>query len=183
MAGPGDYRDQYGQGSSRFPPPPPPGNPPPGDAEQQHPGPQYGQQGSRESGYQQQPGNRGPDSVQRGDPRTAGPRSRGRSLLWVALGVVNVILALDFIFLLAGANDVGFGHIVYGVGGALNAPFRDLFNITVTRHGHPVQWADLIAIVIYTVAAVIIDRLIVIFSTPSSRPSTPPPYQGSPPRS
>ncbi|MBV8529626.1 MAG: hypothetical protein JOZ75_15045 [Candidatus Dormibacteraeota bacterium] len=178
----GDYRDQYGQGSSRFPPPPPPGNLPAGYPEEQNPAQGYGQQGSRESGYQQQPGYRGPDSVRRGDSRTASPRSRGRSLLWVALAIVNVILVLDFIFLLAGANDVGFGHIVYGVGSALNAPFRNLFNITVTRHGHPVQWADLIAIVIYTVAAVIIDRLIVIFTTPSSRPSTSPPYQGSPPR-
>jgi hypothetical protein len=180
MTQPGDYRDQYGQGASRFPPPPP-GNPAPGYPEQPNPGSGFPAQGSPEPSYQQQryPS---PDPGLRGDVRTAGPGFRGRSLLWVALGIVNVILALDFIFFIAGANDVGFGHIVYSVGGALNAPFRDLFNISVTPRGHPVQWADLIAIVIYTVAAVIIDRLIVIFTTPSSRSSTSQQHQGTPPR-
>ena len=182
----GDYRDQFGPGSSRNPPPPPPHageiRPGPGYPGLQPPVPEYAQQPPAQPPYEQQPGYRGADQAPRGSARAAGPGFRGRSLLWVALAIVIVLLTLDFIFFLAGANDVGFGHLVYGVGNALNAPFRGLFNITVTRHGHPVQWADLIAIAIYTVAAVIIDRLIVIFTTPSARPTSRP-YEGAPPHS
>lgn len=175
MTQPGDYRDQYEPGSSRYPPPPPP----PGSPDQGY----RGQRNPERSYPEQEQAYRGPDAEQRRDSRSAGPGSRGRSLLWVALGIVVVILVLNFTFFLAGANDVGFGHIVYGVGNALNAPFRGLFNISLTRRGNPVQWADVIAVVIYTIAAVIIDRLIVIFTTPSSRQRmSQPPYPGPPPR-
>jgi hypothetical protein len=178
MAEPGDYRDQYGQSSSRYSPPPP-GNPPQGypvhGYPQGAPQPGYPEQGYQAQRYP------GPDPESRGQGRLAGPGFRGRSLLWVALVLVNVILALDFIFFLAGANDVGFGHIVYGVGNALNVPFRGLFNISLTPGAHPVQWADVIAIVVYTMAALIIDRLIVIVATPSRRASSSRQYQGSPP--
>jgi hypothetical protein len=100
---------------------------------------------------------------------------RGRQLLWVALVIVDLFLALHFLFLLTGAGDVGFGHIVYVVGDGLNAPFRGLFNVGVTHSGHPLQWADILAIVIYTAVALIVDRLIVIFTTPSPRRGGPPP--------
>lgn len=101
--------------------------------------------------------------------------SRTRQLMWVALAIVDLFLVLHFIFLLSGAGDVGFGRIVYVVGDALNAPFRGLFNVGVTHGGHPIQWADIVAIVIYSVVALIIDRVIAILSAPSPRRGTAPP--------
>lgn len=100
--------------------------------------------------------------------------SRGRQLLWIALVIVDLFLALHFIFLLTGAGDVGFGHLVYVVGDALNAPFRGLFNVSLTHSGHPIQWADVVAVVIYTIVAWIVDRVIVIMTTPGPRRGAPP---------
>ncbi|MFN2582100.1 MAG: hypothetical protein ABR498_05100 [Candidatus Dormibacteria bacterium] len=100
----------------------------------------------------------------------AAPRGfRGRQLVWVCLAIVDLILALDFLFLLAGANNVGFARAIYAIGAALAAPFRGIFAISTTPGHHPVVWTDLLAIVIYSIAAWIVDRLIVIVSTPSSR--------------
>ena len=94
---------------------------------------------------------------------------RGSQMVWVSIAIVDLFLALDFIFFAAGANNVGFGSIVYTVGGALAAPFRGIFNITTAPQGHPLQWADILALVIYTLAAWLVTRLIVVATTPSNR--------------
>jgi len=94
---------------------------------------------------------------------------RGRQTVWVCIAIVDLFLALDFIFFAAGANNTGFASLVYTIGGALAAPFRGIFNITTAPHGHPLQWADVLAIVIYTLAAWIVNRVILIATTPSDR--------------
>lgn len=101
---------------------------------------------------------------------------RGRQLVWVSIAIVDLFLALDFIFFAAGANNVGFGSIVYTVGGALAMPFRGIFNITTAPQHHPLQWADILAIVIYTIAAWLVNRLILVATTPSNRTGAPATY-------
>lgn len=101
---------------------------------------------------------------------------RARQLVWVILAVVVLILALRFVFFLAGANNVGFAHAIYAIGAALDAPFRGIFNNSITPGDHPLQWADVLAIIVYTIAAWIVDRVIIIMSTPSPRRGVPPAY-------
>lgn len=95
---------------------------------------------------------------------------RVNQLVWLILVVVNLILALDFVFRAAGANhSSGFVHYVYRIGGWLAAPFEGIFGNGTANHGTSVlRWADVLAIVIYTVAAWIVTRLVRIVSTPRS---------------
>jgi hypothetical protein len=86
---------------------------------------------------------------------------RARQIVWLAAGIVNAILALRFIFLAAGAGDSGFASFIYGAGGALNAPFRGMF-ASNTANGHPLEWADLIAIAVYTLAAWVVAKIVMI---------------------
>lgn len=154
MPDPPEYQSPYDERWANTPPPPPP--------------PSYRQPGPARPA--------GPDRTAPPAPAAAPPAaSRGRQLLWIALIVVDLFLALHFIFYLTAAGDVGFGSLVYVVGNGLDAPFRGLFNVSVTHSGHPIQWADIVAVVIYTVVAWIVDRVIVIMTTPGPRRGTPRP--------
>ncbi|MDQ6857165.1 MAG: hypothetical protein M3Z57_08840 [Candidatus Dormibacteraeota bacterium] len=86
-------------------------------------------------------------------------------LIWLIAGVVDIILALDFIFRAANANNTGFAHYIYRLGGWLAAPFNGIFNNT-SANGTVLRWGDVLAIVIYTVAAWIITKLVRISATP-----------------
>ena len=147
MPEPVEYQNQYVE-SATGAPPPPPGYPP------------------------VPPGERA--VVTRGVAAPAG--FRARQSVWVAIAIVDIILALRFIFYLAGAHDVGFAHAVYVIGAALDAPFRGIFNTSIAPGDHPVQWADVLAVAIYSVAAWIVDRIILIASTPSPRRGATAPY-------
>src|SRR5258706_4892690 len=87
---------------------------------------------------------------------------RARQLVWLAAGIVNAILALRFIFLGAGAEDSGFAGFIYAAGSALVAPFRGIIGTSSAGNGHPLEWADLVAIAIYTLAAWIVAKIVMI---------------------
>jgi hypothetical protein len=91
--------------------------------------------------------------------------SRLTQLIWLLAGVADIILALDFIFKAANANNTGFAHYIYRLGGWLAAPFNGIFNNTATN-GTVYRWADVLAVVIYTVAAWILARLVTITAAP-----------------
>jgi hypothetical protein len=93
---------------------------------------------------------------------------RTRQFVWMSVVVVDLILALRFAFIAASANDVGFVAAMYRAGEALAYPFRGIFGTTVTG-GHTFQWVDLVAIVIYTVAAWIVSRLVLIATVHGDR--------------
>ncbi|MHB8313929.1 MAG: hypothetical protein ACYDD0_11645, partial [Candidatus Dormibacteria bacterium] len=109
--------------------------------------------------------------------RSQGPvtstSSRLGQLVWLAAGVVAVILALDFIFKLIAANSIGFVAFIGSLGGALSAPFRGILSTTITPGAHVTYWPDLAAIVVYAVAAWIVSSLIRIVATPRSRGARP----------
>jgi drug/metabolite transporter (DMT)-like permease len=95
---------------------------------------------------------------------------RARQLVWLAFGIVAAFLALDLIFHAAGANiSSAFVTFVYNVGGAFNMPFRNI--ITGERPGvATIEWADVIALGVYAVAAWIVDRFIAIVRAPRDMP-------------
>ncbi len=95
--------------------------------------------------------------------------SRLIQLVWLIAGVVDIILALDFVFRAVPANNTGFAHYIYRLGGWLGAPFDGIFNTTTANHGTSVfRWSDVLAVVIYSIAAWIVARLVRITS-PSRR--------------
>ena len=96
--------------------------------------------------------------------------SRLAQLVWLVVGVVDAILALDFIFRAAGGANTGFAHYVYRIGGWLAAPFAGIFTNTPITNGRTfVRWADVLAVVIYTLAALAVVKLVQIVATPRAR--------------
>jgi hypothetical protein len=93
---------------------------------------------------------------------------RTRQFVWLAVTVVDLILALRFAFIAASANDVGFVAGIYRAGEALAYPFRGILNATVSG-GHTLQWVDVVAIAIYTAAAWIVSRLVLIATAHGNR--------------
>ncbi len=93
---------------------------------------------------------------------------KARQFVWLAIIVVDLFLALRFALVAAGAGDSGFTTIVYTVGGALAWPFQGVLGVT-SASGHPLQWVNLLAIVVYTVAAWIVVKLVTIASAPRDR--------------
>lgn len=89
-------------------------------------------------------------------------------LVWLIVGVVDAILALHFIFRAVGANNTGFAHYIYRLGSSLAAPFEGIFTNTVAKGTTVIHWADLLAIVVYTIAAWIVAKLVRILATPRS---------------
>ncbi|MCA1835870.1 MAG: hypothetical protein LC721_05915 [Actinobacteria bacterium] len=85
---------------------------------------------------------------------------RAIQLVWFIVGVINVILALDFIFRLLKANSTGFVDAIYSLGGALAGPFDGIFGDTITRTSYTARWADLVAIAIYSLIGYGITKLI-----------------------
>ena len=92
---------------------------------------------------------------------------RSIQTVWLIVGIINIVLALDFIFRAAGANDTGFANLIYRAGRRLAAPFDGIFSTTAVANGTAVfRWADLLAIAVYSIAAWIVTKIIRIASTP-----------------
>jgi hypothetical protein len=85
--------------------------------------------------------------------------SRLQSTVWLAVGVVDLILALDFVFKLLASANVGFVGFISTVPGSLAAPFRGVLASAVPS-GHYFYWPDVVAIVVFLIAAWIVVSLI-----------------------
>jgi len=95
-------------------------------------------------------------------------RSPGVEFVWLIAGIVIALLALDFIFHAAGANDVGFASFIFGIGKALAAPFAGIFTTAYVARGNLIVWADVLAIVIYGLAAAIVAKVVTLISARSA---------------
>jgi hypothetical protein len=91
-------------------------------------------------------------------------RSPGIEFVWLIAGIVVAFLALDFIFHAAGANDVGFAAFVFSVGKALASPFAGIFQTATAARGNLIVWADVLAMVIYVLAAAVIVKVVTLIS-------------------
>jgi hypothetical protein len=95
-------------------------------------------------------------------------RSPGIEVVWLIAGVVVAFLALDFIFHAAGANDVGFAAFVFAVGKALASPFAGIFKTATAARGNLIVWADVLAMVIYVLAAAVVVKVVTLISARSA---------------
>lgn len=83
------------------------------------------------------------------------------SLVWLAVGIINLVLVLDFVFRMIGASDSGFVHGVYRVGSTLASPFNGIFtNVAHQFNNYTLTWSDLVAMVLCTIAGLILVRII-----------------------
>ncbi len=96
----------------------------------------------------------------------ASPGYRIGALVWLIAGILDVILAFDFLFRALKANTVGFADFIYSLGGPLASPFDGIFGVTVTNTTYVVRWADLLAIAVYSLVALAIVKVMLIASTP-----------------
>jgi hypothetical protein len=94
--------------------------------------------------------------------------SRVSQAVWLIVAVVDIVLALDFVFRAAAANNTGFAHYVYRVGGKLSVPFDGIFNTAVINGKSALRWADVLAVVIYSLLAWIVTKAISIAYTPKT---------------
>jgi hypothetical protein len=95
-------------------------------------------------------------------------------LVWLCLAVVDALLALDFLLRALAARASGVVGVVNRVGNLLAKPFDGVFNRPgVPRVDHTTFWAALVAIVVYTVAAWIVIRLLRLVAAPAPQ-SVPP---------
>jgi hypothetical protein len=81
-------------------------------------------------------------------------------IVWLAAGIVFILLGFDFVFHAAGAANVGFGAFVFTIGGALAAPFAGIFRTTSTNSGALFVWADVLAAAVYAIAAAIVLKVV-----------------------
>jgi hypothetical protein len=107
-------------------------------------------------------------SVRRSTTSVWSGKSPGVEFVWLIAGIVIAFLALDFIFHAAGANDVGFASFVFSVGKALAAPFAGIFKTAYAARGNLIVWADVLAMVIYGLAAAVVVKLVTLVSARSA---------------
>jgi hypothetical protein len=105
----------------------------------------------------------GEQTVTRTTGTVAPMASRAKSAVWLAVGVVDVVLALDFVFKLLASTAVGFVGFIASVAAALAAPFRGVLTSSVAT-GHYAHWRDVVAILVYLIAAWIVVSLIGIMA-------------------
>jgi hypothetical protein len=104
-------------------------------------------------------------SLRRNTTRGWSGRSPGVEFVWLIAGVVLTFLGLDFILRASGANSVGFAAFVFSVGKFLAAPFAGIFKTTTAAvHGNVLVWADVIAMVVYALVAVVTVKLVAMAS-------------------
>jgi hypothetical protein len=107
-------------------------------------------------------------SVRRSRTSVWSGRSPGVEVVWLIAGIVVAFLAIDFIFHAAGANDVGFAAFVFAVGKALASPFAGIFKTATAARGNLIVWADVLAMVIYVLAAAVIVKVVTLISARSA---------------
>jgi hypothetical protein len=98
-------------------------------------------------------------------------RAPAPEFVWLVAGVVLAFLGLDFILRATGANSIGFAAFVFSVGNVLAAPFAGIFKDTSAAHGSVFVWADVLAMVVYALVAVVLVKLVAMASARRARTS------------
>ena len=84
-------------------------------------------------------------------------------VVWFIAGVLLVLLAFRFVFILLGANPGnGFVDFIYSVSHPFASPFFGIFGYTQTLGNAKVEWSTLVAMLVYALVAYGIARLITI---------------------
>ncbi len=102
--------------------------------------------------------------VQRVTTQFFAGRVAGSEIVWLIAGVVLSLLAMDFIFHAAGANNVGFAAFVFAFGAFFAAPFAGIFTTSYATPHNSLVWADLLAMIIYALLAVVVAKVVTIMA-------------------
>jgi uncharacterized protein YggT (Ycf19 family) len=103
--------------------------------------------------------------------RRAAEAARIKQVIYFIFGVINALLALRFVLLLLGANEASpFVSFIYTLSQPFTAPFQGIFN-EPTFGGSVVEWASLVAIIVYMLISYGLARLVELMYAPA-RPDT-----------
>lgn len=83
-------------------------------------------------------------------------------LIWLLLGILEVFLALRFIFKLIGVNEANtFATFIYGLTGLFVAPFASLTGAPAAG-GMVFEFSTLIAMIIYALVGWALERIVYV---------------------
>lgn len=111
------------------------------------------------------------EGVGKRDAMASGPSSAWRKsevrhnqhvperLMLILIGVIDLVLAVNFVVVLTGAAATGFVVFLNDIAGAISVPFSGMFSNHATGVAHPVMWADVMAIVVWTVCAAVVIKI------------------------
>lgn len=84
-------------------------------------------------------------------------------VVWFIAGVLLVLLAFRFVFIMLGANPGNaFVNFIYSLSHPFASPFFGIFGYTQTLGSAKVEWSTLVAMFVYALVAYGIARLITI---------------------
>ncbi len=92
------------------------------------------------------------------------PAYREVQMVWVLLGVTELVIALRVMFRALASTDTGFVSFIYGLGGALVAPFRGIANWTTGTT--VVEVGSIIGMGVYLLAAFLVIKVVHIVAAP-----------------
>lgn len=83
-------------------------------------------------------------------------------LIWLLLGILEVLLALRFVFKLIGVNEVNtFATFLYGLTGLFVAPFASLTRAPAAG-GMVFEFSTLIAMIVYALVGWALERIVYV---------------------
>ena len=106
----------------------------------------------------------GSSEVTRTTTFSGDPAYRGVQMVWALLGATELVIGLRVMFRALAATDTGFVSFIYGLGGALTAPFRGIANWTSGTT--VVEVGSLIAMAVYVLVAFVMVKLVHIAAAP-----------------
>lgn len=93
--------------------------------------------------------------------------TRAKQVIYFIFGVINVLLAMRFVLLLLGANEVSpFVNLIYGLSRAFVLPFRGIF-AEPDLGASVFEWAALVGIVVYSLLAYGLARIVELVYAPA----------------
>ncbi|HEY3230337.1 MAG TPA: hypothetical protein VGJ87_14040 [Roseiflexaceae bacterium] len=92
--------------------------------------------------------------------------TRTKQVIYFIFGAINVLLVIRFVLLLLGANEVSpFVNLIYGLSRAFVLPFRGIFGAP-DLGGSVFEWATLVGIVVYSLVAYGLVRIVELIYAP-----------------
>lgn len=99
--------------------------------------------------------------------RRAATAERVKQVIYFVFGAINVLLLLRFVLLLLGANEVSpFVGLIYGLSRPFALPFQGIFAEPAIG-GSVIEWASLVGIIVYSLLAYGLARLVDLIYAPA----------------
>lgn len=99
--------------------------------------------------------------------RRAALVDRASQVIYFIFGAISVLLALRFVLLALGANELSpFVNFIYGLSRPFVLPFQGIFG-EPQLGGSLIEWSSLVAIVIYSLIAYGLVRLVELVFAPT----------------